>query len=267
MIVGRSSRFKNAYIWWVSIFIIIIVISFRYPVGQQFNLVIAPLLHMVQAPVRRYQDFSLWFENSSDLQRQYRTLKIVHMKQQASAQELAALRAENKQLRNLLNIQQIKSYDWRVASVISRGPENKSRRLMVEVGDAIADDVIVSHEGLVGLVAGSSDSHAVVRTILDASVTVPVTMLESDLAALVRGDGEHLLVDFVPRTKAPKQGDILLTSGAGGIFPAGLPVAKVEQVKAVDGGVFVEVVASPVASWQRDAWLAVVSKVNVVREE
>lgn len=267
MILGRSSRFKNAYIWWVSIFLIIILLSFKYPVGQQLQLTIAPLLHAVQAPVRWYQAFSLWFEDSADLQSRYTDLQAAHAKQQALAIEAQALRTENTQLRTFLNIQQIQSYNWRVAQVISRGPERKSRRLMLEIQQAQNDDVIVSYEGLVGLVAQTSDAHAVVRTILDASVTVPVTMSGSDLAALVRGDGEHLVVDFVPLVKAPKKGDILLTSGAGGVFPAGLPVAKVEQVTAIDGGVFAEVVASPVASWQRDAWLAIVVKLNKVREE
>ncbi|HIP08008.1 MAG TPA: rod shape-determining protein MreC [Mariprofundaceae bacterium] len=267
MISGRYSRFKNAYIWWVAIFFIIVLVSFKYPVGQQFQLAIAPLLHVVQAPVRWYQSFSLWFEDSSELQARYNILHLSHDKQQALAQQTEALRVENKQLRTLLNIKQLQSYHWRVARVISRGPESKSRSLMLEIDQAQGDDVIVSREGLVGLVDESSTTYAVVRTILDASVTVPVTMFESDLAALVRGDGEHLRVDFVPMRKAPKIDDVLVTSGAGGVFPAGLPVAKVTQVKAIDGGVFAEVLASPVASWQRDAWLAIVAKSNVVREE
>ncbi len=266
MILGRDSRFKNAYIWWVSIFLVIVLVSFKYPVGQQFQLAIAPLLHVVQAPVRWYQAFSLWFEDSRDLQSRFLALQRLQRQQQAQIQEIEALRTENNQLRTFLNIKQLHSYDWRVARVISRGPESKSRRLMVNIDQAQSDDVIVSHEGLVGLVAKSSATHAVIRTILDASVTVPVTMLNSQLAALVRGDGKHLLVDFVPIAKAPKVGDVLVTSGAGGVFPAGLPVAKVTKVNAVDGGVFAEVLADPVALWQREAWLAVVANPNIEEE-
>lgn len=267
MISGRSSRFKNIHIWWVFFFLIIVLVSFKYPVGQQLQLAIAPLLHGVQAPVRWYQRFSLWFENSEDLQSRYTMLQSAHAQQQVLALETEALRTENQQLRTFLDIQQIQHYAWRVARVVSRGPERKSRHLMLEVQRAQKDDVIVSHKALVGLVAETSQTHAVVRTILDASVTVPVTMFESDLAALVRGDGERLRVDFVPLTQAPDVGDVLVTSGAGGVFPAGLAVARVETVTAIDGGVFVEVQASPIASWQRDAWLAVVVKLNAVREK
>ncbi len=262
MILGRSSRFKNTYIWWVSIFLIIIVVSFKYPVGQQFNLIFASALHTVQAPVRWYQSFALWFEGASELQAKYQSLKQKSEVQQAMLLERNVLRTENKQLRELLNITQIQGYIWRVASVVSRGIESKSRRLMVEIPNAHEDDVVVSDEGLVGLVDVADKSHATVRTILDASVTVPVTMLESDLAGLVRGAGEHLIVDFVPLERAPQVGDTLVTSGAGGVFPAGLPVAHVDKVKAIDGGVFAEVTASPIAAWQRDAWLAVANRVQ-----
>ena len=260
MSLGQTSRFKRAHFWWVSIFVIVVVLSLKFPVGQQLNLMFAPLLHAVQAPVRWYQDFTLWFESRQALQARLRTLEQALQQQQALQQLTAALSAENRQLRQLLNISQIEHYVWRVAGVVSRGPEQKSRRLMLAIDDTHPDDVVVSKEGLVGLVDTASEHHAVIRTILDASVTVPVTMQHSRLAGLVRGAGEYVTVDFVPLDIAPQVGDVLITSGAGGVFPAGLPVAKVTQVKPVEGGVFAQVSASPVAAWQRDAWLAVATK-------
>lgn len=241
------------------------MVSFRYPVGQHLNLAIAPLLHTIQAPVRWYQSFSLWFESRQSLHTDYLNLQEMVAKQQAKNLEAKVLRIENEQLRQFLEIPQIQGYVWRVASVVSRGPEQKSRRLMVQIEQAEQDDVLVSHEGLVGLVASANATHAVVRTILDASVTVPVTMADSNLAALVRGDGQHLQVDFVPLAQAPSVGDILVTSGAGGVFPVGLPVAKVLKVHPVPGGIFAEVLATPVATWQRDAWFAVVHRTHQIK--
>ena len=131
---------------------------------------------------------------------------------------------------------------------------------MLNTTAVTADDIVVSHEGLVGIVDQSTKTYAVVRTILDASLAVPVTMKDSALAALVRGAGEELIVDFVPLKNAPKEGDVLLTSGAGGLFPAGLPVAKVTEVHAVEGGLFAEVMATPVANWKKEPWLAVAKR-------
>ncbi len=260
MKLGQTSRFKRAYVWWVSIFFIVVVLSFKLPVGQQLNLMFAPLLHAVQAPARWYQEFSLWFDDAQTLQARLLKLEKQVQQQQAVQQLSTTLSDENKQLRQLLNISQIEHYIWRAAGVVSRGPEQKSRRLMLEIDGTHADDVVVSKEGLVGLVDSASHHHAVIRTILDASVTVPVTMQNSRLAGLVRGAGEDLTVDFVPIDIAPEVGDVLITSGAGGVFPAGLPVAKVTKVKPIEGGVFAQVSASPIAAWQRDAWLAVATK-------
>ncbi|MDX8380872.1 MAG: rod shape-determining protein MreC [Ghiorsea sp.] len=259
---GSDSRFKNAYIWWVLAFFTIVLLSFKYPVGQQLNLTLAPALHAIQAPIRWYQDISLWFVESSILQNKIIDSQDVIVKQRAASLQLDVLRLENKQLRSLLNITQIESYTWQVAKVVSRGLEIKSQRLMLQVKNTHADDVIVSHEGLVGLIDTSDETHAVVRTILDASVTVPVTMSNSNLVGLIRGEGEHVLVDFIPLTKAPQAGNILITSGAGGVFPSGIPVARVTEVKAIEGGVFADVTAEPVSAWKRDAWLAVAAKVQ-----
>jgi len=256
----RPSRYKTAQLWWLVLFLIALVISLKLPAGQKLNIAMAPLLHVVQAPVRWYQDFSLWFDDRTQLQTQYSQLSREQAEQKSLNLELAALKAENKQFRQLLKITDIHAYAWRAAPVISRGQEVKSRQLMLQIQNAHEDDVVVSYEGLVGLVDHSGKKHAVVRTVLDASLAIPVTMLNSSLAGLVRGDGERLIVDFIPLSKAPEVGDVLVTSGAGGLFPSGLPVARVEAVEAVEGGVFAEVKASPVASWQRDAWLAVASK-------
>ena len=256
----RPSRYKTAQLWWLVLFLAALAISFKLPVGQKLGIAMAPLLHAVQAPVRWAQDFSLWFDNSDKLQTQYLKLSEERAEQKALNLELAAMKAENAQLRQLLNITDIHSYIWRAARVVSRGQEVKSRQLMLQIQNANEDDIVVSHEGLVGLVDHSGKTHAVVRTVLDASLAIPVTMSNSNLSGLVRGDGERLTVDFIPLSKAPKVGNVLITSGAGGLFPAGLPVARVEHVEPVEGGVFAEVKASPVAYWQRDAWLAVAAR-------
>ncbi len=254
------TTYKTTSLWWVVLLVCLVLLSLQYPIGQKLNLAAAPLLHAVQAPVRWVERLSLWIEQSSALQQEVLTLREQVQKQAVFSQQLATVAAENKQLKRLLHITQIKDYVWQAVRVISRSQEEKSRRLMIQATHINPDDIVISQEGLVGIVDEVGGNHATVRTILDASLAVPVTKAGSQLAALVRGDGEHLQVDFIPREKAPHAGDVLIASGAGGVFPAGLPVAVVEKVEAVPGGVFVEVIASPVAYWQRDAWLAVASK-------
>jgi len=257
---GNQPQFKGAYAGLLILFIVICIITLKSPAGQALNIAMAPLLHIMQAPVRWYQEFGLWFEQSKDLQNRLTIITEKYVQQQPLMMEMAALRVENESLKQLLQFKQLDDYVWRAARVISRGQEQKSRRLMLHIEASSEDDVVVSNEGLVGLVVRSELNHAVVRTILDASLAVPVTMSNKPLSGLVRGDGNHLLVDFIPIAKAPQIGDVLITSGAGGLFPAGLPVAIVQEVNVIEGGVFSEIIADPISHWQRDAWLAVAGR-------
>lgn len=244
---------------WLGLLLVLLVSIQQLPVGQQLNLGMAPLLTALQAPGRWWQEASLWLHERSQLQSDYQQTTSRLEKQSVLTQEVRSLREENRQLRALLDIQQITGYRWHAAKVQGRSPDKMSRRLILLVRNAAPDDVIVSSDGLVGLVDHAKPGSAVVRTILDAAIAVPVTMPDRALAVLVRGQGDRLMVDFVPIENAPKPGSILQTSGAGGIFPAGIPVARITKVEPIPGQVFAKVDAEPVAHWQRESWLAIAS--------
>ncbi|MDX8404287.1 MAG: rod shape-determining protein MreC [Mariprofundaceae bacterium] len=247
---------------WLGLLLVITVTLLQTPVGQRLNLAMAPLVSALQAPGRWWQEASLWLVESDRLQADYQYATSELEKQTAQIQELNSLREENRQLRGLLRIQQLKGYRWQAAKVQGRSPDAMSQRLILLVQQAKKDDVIVSSDGLVGLVDEAKSSSAVVRTILDASIAVPVTMPGSSLAALVRGQGDKVIVDFVPIKQAPKIGAVLQTSGAGGMFPSGLPVARITKVTPIPGQVFAHVDAIPIAHWQKESWLAMASAID-----
>ena len=247
---------------WLGLLLVILVTLLQTPVGQRLNLAMAPLVSALQAPGRWWQEANLWLVDSNQLQSDYQHAITELEKQTSQVQELNSLREENRQLRGLLNIQQLKGYSWHAAKVQGRSPDAMSQRLILLVQQAKKDDVIVSSDGLVGLVDTAKSGSAVIRTILDASIAVPASMPKSSLAALVRGQGDKLIVDFVPIDQAPEIGTVLQTSGAGGIFPSGLPVARITKVTPVRGQVFAHVDAVPVAHWQRESWLAMASAID-----
>jgi len=244
---------------WAGLLLILLISIQQLPFGQRLNLGMAPLLSALQAPGRWWQEATLWLHDSSQLQSDYQQATIQLEQQSVLTQEIRSLREENRQLRSLLSVQQLIGYHWHAAKVQGRSPDKMSQRLILLVNNAAPDDVIVSGDGLVGLVDQVKPSSAVVRTILDAAIAVPVTMPNSSLAALVRGQGDRLMVDFVPLENAPIVGAILQTSGAGGVFPAGIPVARIVKVTPIPGQIFAKVDAEPVAHWQRESWLAMAS--------
>ena len=245
----------------IAAILLIILIIFglqRLPIGQQLNLGLTPLVATLQAPSRWWHKTSLWLQERSELQHDLLQTRKAFEQQAALIQQSKSLHEENIQLRKLLKIADVQGYTWRAAQVLGRSPDKKSQRLILQV-QAKPDDVVVSSSGLVGLVDASHKDASVVRTILDASLAVPVTLASSPLAALIRGQGDHLLVDFIPLDQAPAIGSILQTSGAGGIFPPGIPVAHITHIEALPGRVFARIEAKPTAHWQRENWLAIAS--------
>jgi len=242
---------------WIVLGLLVLYSAQSLPAGQYANLIITPIVDGLYAPVRWLEASRLWLQDKSSLQSQFITQQV-RLEQQASLiQETNTLREENKQLRRLLGLKAQAGSRWQAARVLARSPDKLSRHLTIEVDGADADQVVASSEGLVGLVDTADKRHAVVRTILDASLAVPVTIKDQPLAALIRGQGNSLQVEFVPWASAPPVGSRLQTSGAGGIYPPGIPVARITRIQQVAGSPFAQVKAEPLAHWRRDAWLAV----------
>lgn len=238
----------------------------RLPANSVPMLAMSPVLEVLHAPARWWSSFSQWFVDRRSLQGKYLALQKQAQQQAALIQETNSLREENRQLRRILDIVGIRGYRWHAAKVRGRSPEGMSQRILIQVNGASVDDVIVSSEGLVGLVDSSTEGHATVRTIFDASLAVPVTVPGSELAALSVGQGDRLDINFVPIGIAPRAGEVLYTSGAGGLFPPGIAVARITDVKPVPGQLFARVTAEPVAHWQRDNWLAVASQLPQIAQ-
>ncbi len=258
MLAPRSSR-----IWLITLAVLLSLYGLgRWASGSTAMLAMWPALEMLHAPVQWWQSAALWFTDQDALHRKYLAFEKRSQQQAALIQEASSLREENRQLRRILEISGITGYRWHAAKVRGRSPEMMSQRLLLQVDDVSRDDVIVSSEGLVGVVDSTAENHATVRTIFDASLAVPVTIPGTALAAICRGQGESLSVEFVPQKQAPAIGQTLYTSGAGGLFPPGIAVARIVNVQPIRGQLFVRIEAEPVAHWQRDNWLAVASQLH-----
>jgi len=254
---------RRSRVWGIfAVLLACIYIIARLLTGSTAMLAMWPALEALHTPVQWWQATDLWFTNQQTLHSKYLAFEKKSQQQAALIQEANSLREENRQLRKILEISSIPGYRWHAAKVRGRSPELMSQRLILQVDDVSRDDVIVSSEGLVGVVDSTSNNYATIRTIFDASLAVPVTIPGTALAAISRGLGESLAIEFVPIKQAPSVGNILYTSGAGGLFPPGIAVARIVDVKPISGQLFVRILAEPVAHWQRDNWLAVASQLH-----
>lgn len=141
-----------------------------------------------------------------------------------------------------------------VADVIDLGTSTFAETIDIDKGTSSGVDVgmpVVGGQGLIGIVSQSSRSDAIIQLVTDPSTSVSVRYGSAGDTAVVggQGAGSPLAVDYIqPRTPV-NTGELLFTSGlAHGLFPEGIPVARVNSSSTSTGSAQQNVTATPVAS-------------------
>ena len=129
---------------------------------------------------------------------------------------------------------------------------NKGKNNGVYIGQPVTSTL-----GVVGQISQVGNTTSRVLLIVDASHGLPVRDRRNGLIANVHGSGEwnRLDIPFIQSTADLKVGDILETSGLGGVFPAGYPVARVSHFSYVKGALFADASATPIAKIDKSRYL------------
>jgi rod shape-determining protein MreC len=130
------------------------------------------------------------------------------------------------------------------------GPNAILETLLIDVGSrhgVRVNDPVISPRGVVGRIAKPGIHFSSVVLLSDPSSRIPVITSEGRVPAIVQGQGPgaFLEVKFIPRNDPVSPGEILLSSGLGGVYPKGLPVARVVEVTPADVSLFQRVYAEP----------------------
>lgn len=131
-----------------------------------------------------------------------------------------------------------------------------SHNVLIDKGqsaDVFAGQPVIDELGVVGQVISTGNNTARVILLTDQTHAIPVRNLRNDIRAIVSGTGDinRMVLNNVPHDTDIKVGDKLITSGLGGLFPDGYPVAVVKEVKNDPSKPFLIVSASPVAQVNR----------------
>jgi rod shape-determining protein MreC len=233
------------------------------PVRSAIGTGLAPVHWLGNAPGRFSDWVSSLFTTRDDLLEENEALQARLLILERRALKYAALASENNELRQLLNSSE--SLDDRVVvgEVVAVSPDpfsheiviNKGSRDGVRVGQAILDA-----NGLMGQVQQTSSFTSRVLLVSDSSHAVPVEVVRNGLRAVLLGNGdtETLELVHVPDTADIREGDLLVSSGLGGRFPKGYPVAEVASITKEPGEPFVEIEARPRAELNRSRLVLVV---------
>ncbi len=212
-----------------------------------------PLRVVVDAPVSTWQ----WIRESTatrnDLQLENSRLHAERLLTQARLQRFASLEAENARLRALLEARERVRERVRVGEILSVSANPFRHLLVVDKGtnDGVYDgQAIIDAAGVIGQVIEADVLSSQCLLISDPGHDLPVEVNRNGLRTIARGTGEYDRLDlpFLPNNADIEPGDLLVTSGLGGAFPAGYPVAVVQNVTRVPQEPFASVSARPVAA-------------------
>jgi rod shape-determining protein MreC len=222
-------------------------------VRKAIGATVHPLRIVVDAPVSAWQWLRETTAGRNALLLENSRLRTERLLTHARLQRHAALEAENARLRAMLEATSRVRDRVRVAEIMSVSGNPFRHAIVIDKGqsDGVYDgQAMVDADGVVGQVieAGLLSSQALL--ISDPDHALPVEVNRNGLRTIAFGTGEYGRLDlpFLPNNANIEQGDLLVTSGLGGPFPAGYPVAVVETVVRVPEEPFARVSARPSAA-------------------
>lgn len=170
--------------------------------------------------------------------------------QGAQLQRLAAMDAENKYLRRLVNAKQRISGPSVLGEILYNRPDPFSRKILLNKGtrDSVAaGQPVINDLGVVGQVIRAYPFTSEVALITDKLHATPVQIVRNGLRAVAFGNGQEGTMDlpFMPTNADIVTGDELVTSGIDGIYPAGIPVGIVTKIERNSADAFSRIACKP----------------------
>ena len=200
---------------------------------------------VLELGVDTYQGYiALW--NTEKLNRE---LFEENRKLQFTVAQLREAQKENDRLKQILDFKEKNSLKTIVARVVAKDVSTEFRSLRINRGESSGVQkgmAVITHEGIVGRILRTTATTADIVTLLDLLSAVDAINERSRARGVVEGLTEDLCqLKFAMRTDDIKVGDLLLSSGLGGIYPKGIPVGVVSKVSKKTYGISQEVEVRP----------------------
>ena len=219
-------------------------------VRRAISAAVYPLRIIVDAPVSLWRWTEDTLTSRHDLQLENSRLRAERLLTNARLQRYSALEAENARLRAMLEATRSVTDRVRVAEIMSVSANPFRHSIVIDKGtrDGVYDgQAMINADGVIGQVIETGLLSAQGLLISDPDHALPVEINRNGLRTIAVGTGEfdRLELPNLPNNADIEEGDLLVTSGLGGAFPAGYPVAVVNSVTRIPAEPFAAVAAEP----------------------
>ena len=236
---------KNGMLGSIITFVILLILVFTTSINIKnfsnieniFSKMVMPIQNIFIHLKNKIAKNDSYFANIDMLKEENNELKKQNEELKAKAEELEILKAENSILREIANLsEKYQEYETVGAYIISKNISNLNDAFVINVGidDGIHVNMAVMGEnGLVGHIIGVTKNTAKVEPITNINSSVSGEINSSRNNVIVRGNLESnkkLRVDLVQNDTELVIGDIVETSGLGGIYPKGIKIGTIKEI-------------------------------------
>jgi rod shape-determining protein MreC len=254
---GQSALSKLMLFSALALFLMVADIRFKLtaPIRMAVATALHPLQWLVMRPLEMVRGGSAYFGSLRDAQQaEEAAKKRLALQAQRSAQ-VEQLGLENQRLRKLLALRETMVTPAQAAEVMYDAADPFTRRVMVDKGSVNGikpGSPVIDDAGVLGQVTRVYPLSSEVTLLIDRDHTIPVLNTRTGARSVVYGDpsqhGGTLELRFMAGNADVQQGDILSTSGVDGVYPPGIPVARVERVERRADSAFAKIYCQPLAN-------------------
>ncbi|MEO8330992.1 MAG: rod shape-determining protein MreC [Gallionella sp.] len=268
---GPSPVVRLVFFAVLSLLLLFIDARYRYLESTRgvLSILVSPIQRMATWPGALWEeagDFYITQSRQHSLMAENEKLNQQHQLDAAQLLQLQTLQAENRQLRNLVELPLRNEFTAQLVEIAYAEREvfkrrvlvNKGENAKVRIGQVVMDDI-----GIVGQITRVYPWLSEVTLITEKDHAVPVQLLRNGLRAIVFGAGDtsQLSLRYMPVSADVQVDDILVTSGIDGIYPPGIPVAQVVTVERDPAYPFAHVICVPLSGVDNHRHLLVLSEI------
>ena len=263
---GPSPAVRLVFFLVLSLLLMFVDARYRYLESTRSTLstLVSPIQRLATLPSVLWQQAGDFFITQRSLIDENKSLHRRHDSDAVQLLQWQALQQENQQLRNLLALPQRSEFNAQLAEIVYAERDVFRRRVLiskgadanVQTGQVVMDDI-----GIVGQITRVYPWLSEVTLITEKDHAVPVQVLRNGLRTIVFGAGDtsQLSLRYMPISSDIQNDDVLVTSGVDGIYPPGIPVAKVVKIERDAAYPFARVICLPLAGVDRHRHLLVLS--------
>lgn len=236
--------------------VFLMVADARWQMTQPLRALVATVLHPVQevllAPSRWWDGASQYLAGVEEARRTQARAELLLAAQSERVTRMSQLERENDRLRALLELRPRIEVGTRAAEILYDAPDPYTRKVVIDQGSrhgAVLGSPVIDETGVLGQVTRVYPLTSEVTLVTDKDAAVPVVNVRTRQRGVAYGQPESsgMELRFMAGNADVQAGDVLQTSGLDGVYPPGLPVARVARVDRRADSAFARIALGPLA--------------------